>query len=110
MALFKRAQVSVLLDEPDRSQRIRLAYQQAPSDLRRMIQNESLFREIGVAVRPASRSAPSTKDWRTQQETSATHVKKRLVGRIDTEMTARRLGKRRHFCIVQTEAPDDLIS
>ncbi|MEE8526346.1 MAG: hypothetical protein V3T72_20615, partial [Thermoanaerobaculia bacterium] len=49
MALFKRAQVSVLLDEPDREQRIRLAYRRADATTRRLIENESLFR--GVALR-----------------------------------------------------------
>ncbi|MEM7587942.1 MAG: sulfatase-like hydrolase/transferase [Acidobacteriota bacterium] len=47
MALFKRAQVSALLSEPDRAERIRRAYQQAPPDLRRLIENEALFRGIG---------------------------------------------------------------
>ncbi len=49
MALFKRAQVSVLLGEPDRQQRIRLAYERADAATRRLIENEALFR--GVALR-----------------------------------------------------------
>ena len=49
MALFKRAQVSVLLDEPDREERIRLAYRRADATTRRLIENEQLFR--GVALR-----------------------------------------------------------
>ena len=48
MALFKRAQVSVLMDEPDRDERIRLAYARADATTRRLIENESLFR--GVAL------------------------------------------------------------
>jgi len=49
MALFKRAQVSVLLAEPDREQRIRLAYGHADETTRQLIENEPLFR--GVALR-----------------------------------------------------------
>ncbi len=49
MALFKRAQVAVILDEPDRQQRIRLAYQRADAATRRLIESERLFR--GVALR-----------------------------------------------------------
>ena len=49
MALFKRAQVSVLLGEPDREARIRSAWEQADPATRRLIENESLFR--GVALR-----------------------------------------------------------
>lgn len=49
MALFKRAQVSVLLSEADREQRIRLAYNNADETTRRLIENELLFR--GVALR-----------------------------------------------------------
>ena len=49
MALFKRAQVSVLLDEPDREARIRSAWEQADPAIRRLIESESLFR--GVALR-----------------------------------------------------------
>ncbi len=43
MALFKRAQVSVLMDEPDREDRIRLAYEKADPTTRRLIENERLF-------------------------------------------------------------------
>ncbi len=43
MALFKRAQVSVLLDEPDKEERIRLAREEADPTTRRLIENESLF-------------------------------------------------------------------
>ncbi len=46
MALFKRAQVSVLLDEPDREERIRLAYRQADGTTRPLIKNESLFHGV----------------------------------------------------------------
>ncbi|MCP3961602.1 MAG: sulfatase-like hydrolase/transferase [bacterium] len=49
MALFKRAQVSVLLEEPDREQRIRLAYRRADATTRRLIENEALF--DGVTLR-----------------------------------------------------------
>ncbi|HSO23248.1 MAG TPA: hypothetical protein VLT81_10085, partial [Chondromyces sp.] len=43
MALFKRAQVSVLLGEPDRQQKVQLAYRMADPEIRRMIENEPLF-------------------------------------------------------------------
>jgi arylsulfatase A-like enzyme/Flp pilus assembly protein TadD len=43
MALFKRAQVSVLLNEGDREERIRLAYDKADPTIRRLIENERLF-------------------------------------------------------------------
>jgi len=43
MALFKRAQVSVLLGEPDWQNRVRLAYEVADPDIRRLIENEPLF-------------------------------------------------------------------
>ena len=46
MALFKRAQVSVLLGEPDREDRIRLAYRKADGTTRRLIENEALFRGV----------------------------------------------------------------
>ncbi len=46
MALFKRAQVSVLLDEPEREERIRAAYDRADPAIRRLIENESLFQGI----------------------------------------------------------------
>ncbi len=44
MALFKRAQVSVLLGEPDRQDRIRIAHEKADATTRRLIENETLFR------------------------------------------------------------------
>ncbi|MGE0640447.1 MAG: sulfatase-like hydrolase/transferase [Thermoanaerobaculia bacterium] len=43
MALFKRAQVSVLLGEPDRGERIRLARQRADRTTRELVANERLF-------------------------------------------------------------------
>jgi arylsulfatase A-like enzyme/Tfp pilus assembly protein PilF len=43
MALFKRAQVSVLLDEPDRRERVRAAWERADAATRRLIVNEKLF-------------------------------------------------------------------
>ena len=48
LALFKRAQVSVLLGEPDWQRRVRFAYDRADPDVRRLIRSESLFR--GVAL------------------------------------------------------------
>ncbi len=48
MALFKRAQVSVLANEPDRNERIRLAYRRADPDLRQLIENETLFRGVSL--------------------------------------------------------------
>jgi choline-sulfatase len=44
MALFKRAQVSVLLNEPDRAARIERARQRADRTTRPLIANERLFR------------------------------------------------------------------
>lgn len=44
MALFKRAQVSVLLNEPDRAARIEAARQAADGTTRELIANERLFR------------------------------------------------------------------
>jgi choline-sulfatase len=44
MALFKRAQVSVLLGEPDRQARIERARQRADATTRTLIANERLFR------------------------------------------------------------------
>lgn len=49
MALFKRAQVSVLLAEPDRKERVRLAWQHADDATRPLIENEHLFRDISLA-------------------------------------------------------------
>jgi choline-sulfatase len=46
MALFKRAQVSVLLAEPDRTERVKLAWQNADDATRSLIENEQLFRDI----------------------------------------------------------------
>jgi predicted Zn-dependent protease len=45
MALFKRAQVSVLLNEPDREARIAAARARADSTTRPLIENERLFRK-----------------------------------------------------------------
>jgi hypothetical protein len=45
MALFKRAQVSVLLKEPDRAERIRLARDRADATTRELIRKERLFLE-----------------------------------------------------------------
>ena len=44
--MFKRAQVSVLLGEPDRAQRIRLAYEHADATTRPLIEREKLFRGV----------------------------------------------------------------
>jgi len=46
MALFKRAQVSVLLKEADREQRVRQAWVQADNNTRPLIENERLFQGI----------------------------------------------------------------
>lgn len=43
MALFKRAQVSVLLDEPDSRERIRTAWERADPATRRLMAEERLF-------------------------------------------------------------------
>jgi arylsulfatase A-like enzyme/Tfp pilus assembly protein PilF len=43
MALFKRAQVSVLLGEPGWRERVRFAYDRANPEIRRLIENEPLF-------------------------------------------------------------------
>ena len=45
MALFKRAQVSVLLQEPDRDARIARARERADATTRPLIVNERLFRD-----------------------------------------------------------------
>jgi tetratricopeptide (TPR) repeat protein len=45
MALFKRAQVSVLLNEPDRRARIQRARQHADATTRPLIERERLFRQ-----------------------------------------------------------------
>ena len=44
MALFKRAQVSVLLNEPDRAERIATARRRADATTRPLIEREALFR------------------------------------------------------------------
>lgn len=46
MALFKRAQASVLMGESDREVRVRQAWQQADQTTRPLIENERLFRDI----------------------------------------------------------------
>lgn len=46
MALFKRAQASVLLREPDHLERIRLAWEHADETTRPLIERESLFRGV----------------------------------------------------------------
>jgi arylsulfatase A-like enzyme/Tfp pilus assembly protein PilF len=43
VALFKRAQVAVLLGEPDWRERVRIAYDRADPSVRRLIENEPLF-------------------------------------------------------------------
>lgn len=43
MALFKRAQVSVLLNEADRAERIRAAWERADSETRPLLRRERLF-------------------------------------------------------------------
>jgi tetratricopeptide (TPR) repeat protein len=48
VALFKRAQVSVLLGEPDWQQRVRFAYEMGDPDTRRLIENEPLFQGMRV--------------------------------------------------------------
>ena len=47
MVLFKRAQVSVLLHEPDQKRRIELARQRADATTRTLIVRERLFRDAG---------------------------------------------------------------
>jgi hypothetical protein len=53
MVLFKRAQVSVLLNEPDRAARIERARQHADQTTRALIVRERLFRQT-----PEGRSRP----------------------------------------------------
>jgi predicted Zn-dependent protease len=48
MVLFKRAQVSVLLQEPDRAARIEIAREQADSTTRKLIAAERLFQGVGM--------------------------------------------------------------
>jgi hypothetical protein len=45
MALFKRAQVSVLLNEPDRAARIDQARRRADATTRELIARERLFKD-----------------------------------------------------------------
>ena len=52
MALFKRAQVSVLLNEPDKNMRIALARQKADATTRPLIERERLFRQGGPSGPP----------------------------------------------------------
>ena len=46
MALFKRAQVSALLGEPDWRERVRFAYDRADPRIRQLIERESLFQDM----------------------------------------------------------------
>ena len=46
MALFKRAQVSVLLGEPDRAERVRRARAGADESTRELVEREALFRDL----------------------------------------------------------------
>ena len=46
LALFKRAQVAVLLDEPDKEARVRRAESEADELTRELIANEQLFRGL----------------------------------------------------------------
>jgi tetratricopeptide (TPR) repeat protein len=48
MALFKRAQVSVLLQEPDRAARIEIARKRADSTTRKLIAAERLFQDARI--------------------------------------------------------------
>ncbi len=48
MGLFKRAQVSVLLGEPDWRERVRFAYERADPSIRRLIENEPLFQAMAL--------------------------------------------------------------
>ena len=48
MSLFKRAQVSVLLGEPDWRERVRLAYDRADPSVRQLIENEPLFQGMAL--------------------------------------------------------------
>jgi len=48
MALFKRAQVSVLLGEPEWRERVRLAYERGDPKIRRLIENEPLFQGMAL--------------------------------------------------------------
>jgi hypothetical protein len=47
MALFKRAQVSVLLNEPDAAARIDVARRKADETTRSLIASERLFKDKG---------------------------------------------------------------
>ncbi len=48
MALFKRAQVSVILGEPDWRERVRLAHDRADPSIRQLIEAEPLFQGIAL--------------------------------------------------------------
>ena len=48
MALFKRAQVSVLLGEPEWRERVRFAYQRADPTVRHLIESEPLFQGMAL--------------------------------------------------------------
>ena len=48
MALFKRAQVSVLLGEPDWRERVRFAYDRADPQIRQLIEREPLFQGLAT--------------------------------------------------------------
>jgi choline-sulfatase len=52
MALFKRAQVSVLLREPDQASRIELARKNADATTRELVARERLFQEAEASARP----------------------------------------------------------
>ena len=51
MALFKRAQVSVLLQEPDQAARIAIARRRADATTRKLIEAERLFRGAGMPLK-----------------------------------------------------------
>src|SRR5258708_11379852 len=51
MALFKRAQVSVLLHEPDQASRIELARKNPDATTRELIARERLFQDAGAGTR-----------------------------------------------------------
>jgi choline-sulfatase len=48
MGLFKRAQVSVLLGEPDWRERVRFAYERADPSVRRLSETEPLFKGLAL--------------------------------------------------------------
>lgn len=51
MALFKRAQISVLLNEADREARVKMAWQRGDNTTRKLIASETLFRGIDYRTR-----------------------------------------------------------